>query len=100
MLGAVRRAKTESKRSLKWPVDRVVVVDSEHRIKALRSVVDDVREASIAAEVVLEVGPEPSVTVELAPEPDEPRGPGSPPRRGADFSGPPVAHLMHGNYTG
>ncbi|HEY6532867.1 MAG TPA: class I tRNA ligase family protein, partial [Acidimicrobiales bacterium] len=72
VLGAVRRAKTEAKRSLKWPVTKVVVVDHEPRIKALARVIEDVREASIAAEIVLEVGAEASITVELAPEPDEP----------------------------
>ena len=56
VLGAVRRAKTESKRSLKWPVDTVAVADHEPRAKALESVVDDVREASNAAELSVAVG--------------------------------------------
>jgi valyl-tRNA synthetase len=71
VLGAVRRAKTEQKRSLKWPVDRVVVVDHEPRARALRTVADDVRETANAAELVIEVGAEPSITVTLAAEPDE-----------------------------
>ena len=72
VLGAVRRAKTESKRSLKWPVDAVAVADHEPRAKALESVVDDVREAANAAELSVSVAAEASITVELAPEPDEP----------------------------
>ncbi len=72
VLGAVRRAKTESKRSLKWPVDAVAVADHEPRAKALESVVDDVREASNAAALSVAVAAEASITVELAPEPDEP----------------------------
>jgi len=73
VLGSVRRAKTEAKRSLRWPVDRIVVTDHEPRVRALQSVADDVREASNAAELVIEVGAEPSITVVLAPEPDEPQ---------------------------
>ncbi len=71
VLGVVRRTKTEAKRSLRWPVDRVVVVAHEHRVKALQSVADDVREAANAAELVIEVGAEPSITVGLAPEGDQ-----------------------------
>jgi hypothetical protein len=71
VLGAVRRSKTEAKRSLKWPVERVVVVDHERRVDALRSVAEDVREAANAAELVIEVGAEASISVELAPEPDQ-----------------------------
>jgi valyl-tRNA synthetase len=70
VLGAVRRAKTEAKRSLKWPVDSVVVTESSHRAAALQGVADDVREASNAASLTVEVGAEPGVAVELAPEPD------------------------------
>ena len=72
VLGAVRRAKTEAKRSLRWPVDEIVVVDHEPRVKALESVQDDVREASNAAELAVAVGADPSIAVTLAPEPDEP----------------------------
>jgi len=70
VLGAVRRAKTEQKRSLKWPVESVAVVDHEPRVKALRTVLEDVREASNADAMTVEVGAEATITVELAPEPD------------------------------
>ncbi len=70
VLGAVRRAKTEAKRSLKWPVDSVVVTESTHRAAALQGVADDVREAANAASLTVEVGAEPGVAVALAPEPD------------------------------
>jgi valyl-tRNA synthetase len=70
VLGAVRRAKTEAKRSLKWPVDSVVVTESSHRAAALQGVADDVREAANAASLTVVVGAEPGVAVELAPEPD------------------------------
>ena len=72
VLGAARRAKTESKRSLKWPVDTITVVDHEPRTRALHAVVEDVREASNAADLVVEVGAEAAITVVLAPEPDAP----------------------------
>ncbi len=71
VLGAVRRAKTEAKRSLRWPVDLVGVHDSEPRLKALAGVVEDVREAANASEVVVDVAAEPSVEVNLAADPDE-----------------------------
>ncbi|MCD9625145.1 valine--tRNA ligase [Rhabdothermincola salaria] len=71
VLGDVRKAKTEAKRNLKWPVDRVVVTDHEPRARALRAAVDDVREAANAAEVVVEVTAEPSIEVTLASEPDD-----------------------------
>ena len=53
---------------------RPVVVDRPRaaRARPSQSVADDVREASNAAELAIEVGAEPSITVELAPEPDEP----------------------------
>jgi len=72
VLGAVRRSKTEAKRSLKWPVDAVAVIDDAARTRALASVAEDVREASNAAALTVDVGAEASITVTLAPEPDEP----------------------------
>jgi valyl-tRNA synthetase len=71
VLSAVRRTKTEAKRSLKWPVDAVVVSDHQGRVKALESVLADVREAANAAALTVAVAAEPTVSVELAPEPDE-----------------------------
>ena len=68
VLGAVRRAKTEAKRSLKWPVSSVVVAEHATRADALRTVLDDVAEAANADSLTVGVAEEPSVEVELAPE--------------------------------
>ena len=43
VLGAVRKAKTEAKRSMKTPVDRVVARDTAERLAALRAAEADVR---------------------------------------------------------
>ncbi|MCU0309702.1 MAG: valine--tRNA ligase [Acidimicrobiales bacterium] len=70
-LGEVRRAKTEAKRNLKWPVDAVVVADHAARVDALRAAADDVRDAANAASVTVEVAQDPRIHVTLAAEPDE-----------------------------
>jgi valyl-tRNA synthetase len=71
VLGAVRKEKSEQKRSLATPVDRVVVRDTEHRLAALDAARSDVREAGkIAGDAETEVGPELLVKVELAPATD------------------------------
>jgi valyl-tRNA synthetase len=67
VLGEIRKAKTEAKRSLKTPVARVEVVDTAERIAALELAVDDLREAGNVAELVLTAGDEPAVSVTLAP---------------------------------
>ncbi len=67
VLGEVRRAKALAKRSLRTTARRVVVRDSEERLKLLQGAERDVREAgSVAALEVVEAD-EPSVEVELAP---------------------------------
>jgi valyl-tRNA synthetase len=71
VLTAVRRAKTEAKRSLKWPVDDVQVHDTTARADALRSVLEDVREAANASSVSVGVAAEASVVVTLGAEPDD-----------------------------
>ena len=71
VLGAVRKEKSEQKRSLATPVDRVVVRDTEPRLAALAAAGSDVREAGkITGDVETEVGPELLVKVELAPVTD------------------------------
>jgi valyl-tRNA synthetase len=71
VLGAVRKEKSEQKRSLATPVDRVVVRDTEHRLAALDAARSDVRDAGkIAGDVETEIGPELLVKVELAPVTD------------------------------
>ncbi|HSL59293.1 MAG TPA: valine--tRNA ligase [Acidimicrobiales bacterium] len=67
VLGDIRKAKTEAKRSLKAPVERVEVVADADRIAALEAAADDLREAGNVAELVLTIGAEPAVRVELAP---------------------------------
>ena len=69
-LASVRRAKTEAKRSLKWPVDSVAVTDTHPRISAFATVLDDVREASNAASVIVTVGDVAAIDVVLGADPD------------------------------
>jgi valyl-tRNA synthetase len=73
-LTAIRKAKTEAKRSLRTEVDTVVVVGPEHHLSALADATDDVREAGRVAELRTEHGTDVSVTVTLAPEVDEHTG--------------------------
>jgi valyl-tRNA synthetase len=68
VLGAVRKAKTEQKRSLRTDVERVVVRESEGHLEALAAAADDVREAGRIAELVSEPASEPSIDVTLVPE--------------------------------
>ena len=68
VVGAVRKAKTESKRSLRTEAERVVVRDTAERIAALELALDDVREASRARRVELAEGSELAVEVELVAE--------------------------------
>ncbi len=71
VLGAVRKEKSEQKRSLATPVDRVVVRDTEPRLAALDAARSDVREAGkIAGDIETQIGPELLVKVELAPATD------------------------------
>jgi hypothetical protein len=70
VLSAARRAKTEAKRSLKWPVDLIDVTDTTARTEAFQSVLEDVREAANATSVSVAVGAEVSVAVTLADDPD------------------------------
>ncbi|MGZ4682086.1 MAG: valine--tRNA ligase [Acidimicrobiales bacterium] len=73
VLGEVRKAKTEAKRTLKTAVDRVVVTDTPERLAALGTAILDVHDAGIIGEVDLADladGDEPTVVVSLA-SPDE-----------------------------
>ncbi len=65
VLGAVRRAKSEAKRSMRAPVARLTVVDSEERVALLAAAVGDLREAAGVIELVTLIGPS-QVLVELA----------------------------------
>ncbi len=67
VLAAVRKAKSEQKRSLMTPVARVVVHDTPERLAALRLADPDLREAGKIAAIATEVGTQLRVEVELAP---------------------------------
>ena len=67
VLGAVRRAKTAAKRSMRAGVARLTVVDDPARLDVLAGVADDVRDAGAVIELVVRPG-EPEVVVELADE--------------------------------
>jgi valyl-tRNA synthetase len=76
VLGRIRSAKTEHKRSMRAPVERAVVRVGADKIAQLRLAADDLREAGTIADLVIEAAPdgtEDSVLVELAPN-DPPRG--------------------------
>jgi valyl-tRNA synthetase len=66
VLGAVRKVKTEHRRSLRTEATRVVVRDTRERLDALRGALDDVRDAARARELELEEGDAFGVEVELA----------------------------------
>jgi len=69
VLGEIRRAKTEAKRSMRAPVERVVVQCSAEAIELIALVAHDLREAGSVAEMVLEASAgEPTVSVTLAAE--------------------------------
>ncbi|MGZ5352876.1 MAG: valine--tRNA ligase [Actinomycetota bacterium] len=68
VLGEVRKQKALAKRSLRTEVERVVVRDTEERLKVLRGVERDVREAGNVAEIDYVEAAEPSVEVVLPPQ--------------------------------
>ena len=68
VLGLVRRAKTEAKRSMRATVARLSVTDTAERLAALAAAEGDVRDAGGVDELVTAVGDEPAVEVVLAEE--------------------------------
>jgi valyl-tRNA synthetase len=68
-LGAVRKAKSEAKVSMRAEVTRAVVTDTPEHLAALELATQDVRNAGVVAELVLEPGDEFSVAVTLATPP-------------------------------
>jgi valyl-tRNA synthetase len=66
VLGQVRRAKSEAKRSQRSGVDRLVVCDTAERLQALRRAEGDLRDAGAIAELVLDEAAQPSVEVTLS----------------------------------
>jgi valyl-tRNA synthetase len=69
VLGAVRKAKSEARRSMRAEVTRVHVVDTPERLAALARVEADVRGAGSIARLDTEVGEAFAVDVELPEEP-------------------------------
>ncbi|HEY8216292.1 MAG TPA: valine--tRNA ligase [Acidimicrobiia bacterium] len=65
VVGAVRKAKTASKRSLRTDAERVVVRDRRARLEALEAALDDVRETARAREIQLDEADAFDVEVEL-----------------------------------
>ena len=65
-LAAVRRAKTQARRSMRAPVARLRVVDAPDRAAALRQAADDLRAAGAVADLRIEPGDTPAIEVELA----------------------------------
>ena len=68
VLTEVRRAKSEAKRSMRSPVERMVVTDTAERIAALELVAEDVSAASVIASLDTVVGDTFGVEVVLASE--------------------------------
>ncbi|HZY29286.1 MAG TPA: valine--tRNA ligase, partial [Jiangellaceae bacterium] len=68
VLGEVRRAKSEAKRSMRAPVASVTVTDSADRLALLALAADDVRSAGNVASLVMVEEDAFSVEVTLAPE--------------------------------
>jgi valyl-tRNA synthetase len=68
VLGEVRKTKALSKRSLRTAVERVVVRDSEARLKLIRGAERDVRQAGNVAAIDYVEAAEPSVDVALSPD--------------------------------
>ena len=69
ILGELRKAKTEAKRSMKTVITRAAVVDKGDRIAAARLVESDLRDAGNVRDLTFTAGDEPGVSVELEAEP-------------------------------
>jgi valyl-tRNA synthetase len=69
VLGEVRKAKSEAKRSMRTEVAAAVVVDTPERLALLALAAEDVRSAGRIDSLTTEAGDGFSVTVDLAPEP-------------------------------
>ena len=70
VLARIRTAKSERKLSMRAPVARVVVRDTEERLSLIRQVADDLREAGSVGEMVFEPMGLPIATVEVEFPPD------------------------------
>jgi valyl-tRNA synthetase len=70
VVGAIRKAKTEQKRSLRTDAERVVVADVPSRLESLRAALDDIRDAARARAVELVEAEELGVEVVLVADGD------------------------------
>jgi valyl-tRNA synthetase len=68
VLTEVRRAKSEAKRSMRTAVDTVTVTDVEDRLAALRLAGEDVKQACVITDLILQAGDAFAVEVALAPD--------------------------------
>ena len=75
VLAAVRKAKSEQKRSLMTPVTQIVVHDTAERLAALARAESDLEDAGKIAKLSTGVGTELRVEVELAPPDPAPADP-------------------------
>lgn len=66
VLGHIRRAKSEARRSPRWPVASVTVTDTAHRLAALSLAESDLREAGKIEEMYTAAGRALTVDVKLA----------------------------------
>ena len=67
VLSELRRTKTEAKLSLRTPISTATIVDTADRIALLEPALADLRDASVADELLTSVGDALAVTAELAP---------------------------------
>jgi valyl-tRNA synthetase len=68
VLGEIRRAKSEAKRSMRTEVTKVVVADTPERLAALAPALADVQAAGVVADLTTTESTAFAVTVELPPE--------------------------------
>ena len=68
VLGEVRKAKTEARRSMRWPVERLLVRDTPAALALLRPAAADLAAAGRVASLQLQAAGTPSVEVLLAAE--------------------------------
>ena len=69
VLGLIRRAKTEAKKGMRWPVTSVTVRDARGRIDAVALVAGDLRQSGSVASLTTAESTDPGVDVVLGDEP-------------------------------
>lgn len=66
ILSELRRTKTEAKLSLRTPITTATITDTADRLALLEPALADLRDASVASELLTAIGDELAVTAELA----------------------------------